>query len=70
MEELEKGQKELRGSNSVNQPDPQCSWGLDHQPKSTHGKTHGSSHTCGREWAFWKQWEERPLGLRVFDDPV
>jgi hypothetical protein len=26
---------------------------LDHQPKSTHGGTHGSGHICGRGWPCW-----------------
>jgi hypothetical protein len=29
---------------------PQCSQGSNHQPKSTHGGTHGSSHICSRGW--------------------
>jgi hypothetical protein len=31
---------------------PLSSWGLDHQPNSTHGGTHGSSHICSRGWPF------------------
>jgi hypothetical protein len=27
--------------------------GLDHQPKSTHGGTHGSSYVCDRGWPCW-----------------
>ena len=53
--ELEKGLKELRGvcspmegaTRSTGQT-PWSSWGLDHQPKNTHGGTHGSSHICSR----------------------
>jgi len=29
---------------------PQSSQGLSHQPKSTHGGTHGSSPICSRGW--------------------
>jgi hypothetical protein len=29
------------------------SWGLDHQPKNTHGGTYGSLHICGRGWLCW-----------------
>lgn len=29
------------------------SWELDHQPKSTHGRTHGSSCICGTGWSCW-----------------
>ena len=29
------------------------SWGLDHQPKSTHGATHGAGYICGRGWPCW-----------------
>jgi hypothetical protein len=37
----------------------QSSQGLKHQPKSTHGETHGSSHICGNG-LVGHQWEERP----------
>jgi hypothetical protein len=29
---------------------PWSSWGLNHQPKSTYGGTHGSGGICGRGW--------------------
>jgi hypothetical protein len=29
---------------------PLSTQGLDHQPKNTHGATHGAGHICGREW--------------------
>jgi hypothetical protein len=48
---------------------PCSSWGLDHQPKSACGGTHGSGHICSRVWPSCYQWDERPLGLRVFDAP-
>ena len=56
MEELEKGLKELkefttcRKNNNINQPDTPSSQGLNHQLKSTHGGTLGSSHICSRGW--------------------
>jgi hypothetical protein len=31
---------------------PQSSQGLNHQPKSTHGRTHGSSCICSRGWPY------------------
>jgi hypothetical protein len=34
----------------MNQPVPQSSQGLNHQPKSTHGGTHGSSCIFSRGW--------------------
>jgi hypothetical protein len=54
MEGLEKELKELKGftthrkNKDINQqePAPQTSQGLSHQPKSTHGGTHGSSCIC------------------------
>jgi len=61
MEELEKGLKKLRGfagpwgGGATVQQDrpPGAPWGLDHQPKSTHGGTHGPSHICGSGWPCW-----------------
>jgi hypothetical protein len=57
MEELEKktqgaerGLQLHRRNNSMNQPVPQSSQGLNHQRKSTHGGTHGSSCICSRGW--------------------
>jgi hypothetical protein len=32
---------------------PWSSQGLDHQPKSTYGGTHGSGPICGRGWPCW-----------------
>ena len=60
----EKGLKELKGfaalwrNNSVNRPDPRSSWGLDHQPKNTHGP----GHLCGREWPCWTSVGGEALG--------
>jgi hypothetical protein len=47
----------------------QSSQGLNHQPKTTHGRTHDSSHIA-EDGLGGHQWQERPLGLRVFDAPV
>jgi hypothetical protein len=44
---------------------PWSSLGLDHQPKNTHGATHGADHICGKNGLVGYQWEERPLGLSV-----
>jgi hypothetical protein len=40
----------------------QSSQGVNHQPKSTHGGTHGSSHICSRRWACWISVEGNALG--------
>jgi hypothetical protein len=37
---------------SIKQTPPQSSQGLHHQPKSTHGGTHGSSCICSRGWPY------------------
>ena len=56
MEELEKGLKDLKGFATIGRTiiltnqTPQSSQGLNHQTKSTHGATHGSSHICSRGW--------------------
>jgi len=57
MEELEKILKELKEfatPQEEQQYQPtrphQCSQGLNHQPMSTHGVNHGSSHICSRGW--------------------
>jgi hypothetical protein len=70
VEELEKELKELRGFATpwgraivLTIQTTRSSRGLDHQPQSTHGATHG--RTCGRGWPCWHQWEELPLSLRV-----
>ena len=59
MEELGKEWKELkacsskRGTTIWTNQYPQSSYGLNHQPKSTHGGTDGSSCICSRRWACW-----------------
>jgi hypothetical protein len=55
----------------INQPDarPPSSQGLNHQPKSTHEGTYGSSHICSREWLCWASMEGEAL-WRLDDAPV
>jgi hypothetical protein len=69
MEELEKELKELKelaapmgGTTIRTNQYPQGSWGLNHQPKSTHGGTHGSSHICSRGWPCWTSMGGEALG--------
>jgi hypothetical protein len=40
----------------------QSSQGLNHQPKSTHGRTHGSSRICSTEWPCRTSMGEEALG--------
>jgi hypothetical protein len=44
---------------------PRSSLELDHQPKSTHGSTHGSGHICGRGWLCWTSVVGDTLGPEV-----
>jgi hypothetical protein len=60
MKELEKQLKDLKGfavpqEKQQYQPTrpPQSFQGLNHQSKSTHGVTHGSSHIGSRGWPCW-----------------
>jgi hypothetical protein len=68
MEELEKGLKELKGFATLQEEQyqptrpPQSSQGLNHQPKSTHRGTHGSSHMCSRGWPCWASMGGEALG--------
>jgi hypothetical protein len=65
--------KELQGAEGVSSPIrettiwtnqyPQSSQGLNHQPKSTHGETHGSSFICSRRWPSLASMVEEALGL-------
>ena len=41
----------------------QKSQGLNHQPKSTHGGTHGSIHICSRGWPCQSSVGGQALGL-------
>ena len=41
---------------------PQSSQGLNHQPKSTHGRTHGSTWICSRGWLCWTSKGGEALG--------
>jgi hypothetical protein len=59
MEDVEKGLKEMKvlqpiGRKAVsNNQTSQSSRGLSHQPKSIHGRTHGSNHICSWGWPCW-----------------
>jgi hypothetical protein len=78
MEELEKGQKELKGfvthgkNNNINQPDPQPqnSQGLNRQPKGIHGGTHCSRWICSKEWPWPTSMEQKTLVLWRLYTPV
>ena len=73
MEELEKGLKELRGFAAPwreQQCQPARSRRLDHHPKITYGRIHGPAAYVAEDGLVGHQWEERPLGLRVFNAPV
>ena len=65
MEEMEKGLKDLRGF-AAPWPDPQSSWGQEHQLKNTHG----AGHTCGRRWPCWTSVGAEALRSMVFNAPV
>jgi hypothetical protein len=41
---------------------PQSSQGLNHEPKSTHGGTHGSSRICNKGWVCLASVEGEALG--------
>ena len=47
---------------STKQTHPQSLQGLNHQAKSTHGVTHGSSHRCSRGWPCQASIGEEALG--------
>jgi hypothetical protein len=77
MEELEKGVKELRGlqphggSNSVNRPIPlelPRDW-TTNQRIHMEGPMSLAAYVA-EDGLVGHQWEERPLGLKVFDAPV
>ena len=59
MEELERGLKELmvfathKKNNNINQADTPELQGLNHQPKTIHGGTHGSSLISSRGGPWW-----------------
>ena len=42
---------------------PQSSQELNHQPKSTHGRTMAPAAYVAEDGLVWHQWEERPLVL-------
>jgi hypothetical protein len=64
-----KGLKELKGvcnpiggtTISTNET-LQISQGLNNQPKSTHGGTHGSNRICSRGWPCWASMGGEALG--------
>ena len=49
---------------------PWSSWGLDHQPKGTHGGTMAPAEYVAEDDLVGHLWKEQPLGLREFDAPV
>jgi len=51
-----------RKNNSVNQPDPRSSQELNHQPKSTHGRSLSSSYISSRGWSCWASMGGEALG--------
>ena len=59
VKELEKGPNELK---ELPIQYPQRSQGLKHEPKSTHGGTHGSSCICSRGWLCWTSKGGEALG--------
>jgi hypothetical protein len=52
----------LKGTSVSTGQTPRCSWGLDHQLKSTHGTTHGSGCICGRRCPCWTSVGGEALG--------
>jgi hypothetical protein len=46
----------------MNQPVPQSSEGSNHQPKSTHGGSHGTNHVCSRGWSCGTSMRREALG--------
>jgi hypothetical protein len=55
----------MEGATVSTGQNPWSTWGLDHQPKNTHGVTHGADKYMAEDGLVGHQWEERPLGLRV-----
>jgi hypothetical protein len=77
MEELEKGLKELRGFCSPMEGTtvstgqiPLSFQELDHQPKKSHGVTHGSGCIYVKGWTCWTSVGGETSGLRVFSAQV
>jgi hypothetical protein len=68
MKDLEKGPKKLKGFAAPLEEQqyelqyPQSSMGLNHQPKKTRGRTHGSSYTCSRGWPNQSSMGREALG--------
>jgi hypothetical protein len=49
-------------TNQITPHHPQSSQGLNHQPKSTHGGTHGSGCICNRGWLYLASMGGEALG--------
>ena len=65
MEQLEKGPKELKrfaDLQAEQKYEPTSNPSTNHQPKSTHGGTHGSSYICSRRWPFQKSMRGETMG--------
>ena len=43
----------IKGATVSTSQTPQSSYELDHQSKTTHGRTHTSSDICDRGWPCW-----------------
>jgi hypothetical protein len=52
----------MEGATVSTDQNPQNSWGLDHQPKSTHIGRHGSGCICSRGWPCWTSVGGEALG--------
>jgi hypothetical protein len=52
----------IRGKTIQTNQYPESSLGLNHQPKKTHGGTHGSSCICNRGWPSWSSVGGEALG--------
>jgi hypothetical protein len=77
MEELEKGLKELRGFAALwrGQQCQQARGPRAHRDWTTNQRIHGEGPMApatyvAQDGLVGHQWEERPLGLRVFDAPL
>jgi hypothetical protein len=78
IEELEKALKELKEVETSykeqqyqpTRPSPEIFQGLNHQPNSTHGGTHGSSPICSRGWHCLASVVVEALGVGRLNSPV
>jgi hypothetical protein len=64
MKELGKGLKQMKGfaTTILTNQIPLNSQGLNHKPKNTHGRTHGSRCICCRKWLCLASIEREALG--------